>query len=341
MNKFDATNISVPADTSVMPKFDFAVGGQAVIEGVMMRSKNYIAIAVRKRDGSIKIKDYPFTSIIQKHKFLNIPLVRGVVGMVEMMIVGFKALNFSSDEFEFEDEEPKKESNKKMNPVLARCLDIIYVLANLAISIGFAIFLFKFIPLFLTEAANSFAPQIAENYVLYNILDGILKLLIFTIYIWLISLSKTIRRVFEYHGAEHKAVFNYEHTKNPIKDLTIENSQKESRFHPRCGTSFVIFVFLISVVLYTFLPRDPDFILNFIKRIAWLPLIVGISYEVLKFTAKHTNAWWVKFFTAPGMAFQGLTTKEPTDDQVEVAIAALQRTLELESNPPKSEASKS
>lgn len=313
--------VAASVDASLMPKYDFAVGGQAVIEGVMMRSKNYIAIAVRKQDNSIKIKDFPFTSIIQRYKWLNVPLVRGVVGMVEMMIVGMKALNFSSDEFELEGEPARSE--QKTNP----WLDVLFIIGNLALSFGFAILLFKFLPLYLTEISNKFFPQVSDNYVLYNLIDGVLKLLIFTLYIVLISMSKTIKRVFEYHGAEHKAVFNYEEH----LELTVTNSQKQSRFHPRCGTSFVVFVFLISVILYTFLPRDPDFVIHFLKRIIWLPLIVGISYEVLKFSAKHTNSWWVKIFTAPGMAFQGLTTKEPNDAQVEVAIAALNRTLELES----------
>lgn len=320
------SNLNLPADITVTPKFDFAVGGQAVIEGVMMRSKNYIAVAVRKKDGSIKIMDFPFTSIIAKYKWLNIPLVRGVVGMIEMMIVGFKGLNFSSDEFELEGE-PAKSENTKPN----KFLDALFVIGNLVLSLGFAILLFKFLPLTLTEFVNSKLPTLADNYVLYNALDGVLKLLIFTLYIWAISKSKTISRVFEYHGAEHKAVFNYEQN----TELTVENSQKESRFHPRCGTSFVIFVFLISVVLYTFLPRDPNFAMHFIKRILWLPVVAGISYEVLKYSAKHMNSKLVKIFTAPGMAFQGLTTKEPTDDQVEVAIAALNRTLELESKNAK------
>lgn len=307
--------------SSVTPKFDFAVGGQAVMEGVMMRSKNFIAIAVRKKDNSIKIMDFAFKSIIQKHKWLNIPLVRGVIGMIEMMIVGFKALNFSSDEFELEGEE-RPNPEQKTNPVL----DILFVIGNLALSFGFAILLFKFVPLYITELINNHAPSVAKNYILYNLIDGVLKLLIFSIYILLISLSKTIKRVFEYHGAEHKAVFNYE----KHLELNVVNSQMQSRFHPRCGTSFVVFVFLISVILYTFLPRDPNFIMHFLKRIVWLPLVVGVSYEVLKFSAHHAGAWWVKIFTAPGMAFQGLTTKEPDDSQVEVAIAALKRTLELE-----------
>lgn len=322
MNKFTA-DIAASLDTSNMPKFDFAVGGQAVMEGVMMRSKNFIAIAVRKKDNSIKIKDFPFQSIIQKHKWLNIPILRGVIGMIEMMIVGFKALNFSSDEFEIDENDvAKADSGKKPNPVL----DVIFVIGNLVVSFGFALLLFKFIPLYLTEAINKVSPELANNYILYNLVDGVLKLLIFSLYIYLISLSKTIKRVFQYHGAEHKAVFNYEHKTG----LTVANSQAESRYHPRCGTSFVVFVFLISVVLYTFLPRDPDFIAQFFKRIIWLPLVVGVSYEVLKFSANHMNSWWVKLFTAPGMAFQGLTTKEPDDSQVEVAIAALQRTLDLE-----------
>jgi len=325
------------------PKFDFAVGGQAVIEGVMMRSKNFIAVAVRKYDGSIKIKDFPFTSIIQRHKWLNIPLVRGVVGMVEMMGVGFKALNFSADEFAEEEaptsktkdgkeEAPTSKTKDGKDPVKElpkepnKFLEALFLIGNLGISLGFAILLFKFLPLTLTEVVNNYYPNLAENYVLYNALDGVLKLTIFSLYILVISLSTTIRRVFEYHGAEHKAVFNYEHD----IDLNVKNSQAESRFHPRCGTSFVIFIFLISVVLYTFLPRDPNFVMHFLKRVMWLPLIAGIAYEVLKYSAKHMNSWFVKIFTAPGMAFQGLTTKEPSDDQVEVALAALNRTLELE-----------
>jgi len=309
------------------PKFDFAVGGQAVIEGVMMRSKRFIAVAVRKKDGSIKIKDQAYQSLVQKHKWLNIPFVRGVINMFEMLFVGTKALNFSADEFVEEEEsgEPKTKRNKT--------LDAVFLTFNVLISLAFAIFLFKFIPLYSTEWINKFIPGLEENYILYNAIDGGIKLLIFVLYIVAITFSKTIRRVFEYHGAEHKAVFNYEHD----TELTPENSAKESRFHPRCGTSFIIFVFLLSIILYTFIPRHPDFVIHFARRIIVLPVIAGISYEVLKTSAKYSNMWWVKLFTVPGLTFQRLTTKEPDKSQLEVAIAALQRTLDLESQNEESQ----
>lgn len=306
------------------PKFDFAVGGQAVIEGVMMRSKNYIAVAVRDPNEKIVIKDFPFQSLIQKHKWLNIPIVRGVLGMFEMMIVGIKALNFSADIFAGNDTAGDLPYNNRS--YAKKFLDGLIAFLNVCFSLGFALFLFKFVPLLLTEIINRYFPSLADNYILYNLVDAFLKFSIFIIYIVGIAMSKTIYRVFEYHGAEHKAVFNYEEG----SELTIENSQKQSRIHPRCGTSFVIFVFLISVIMYTFIPRDPNFAMHLLKRLSVLPIIAGISYEVLKFSAKHMDSWWVKGFTLPGRLFQRLTTKEPDDSQVEVALAALNRTLELE-----------
>lgn len=302
-------------------KFDFAVGGQAVIEGVMMRSKNFIAIACREPKGGIVVKDFPFQSLINKYNFLNVPILRGVIGMLEMMAVGIKALNFSADVFAEDVEKPETLKSKHR-----QLLESLLVVLNVVVSLVFAIFIFKFIPLFITEFLNSEFPSLADNYILYNLVDGVLKFLIFIIYILVISKSETIYRVFEYHGAEHKAVFNYEEG----TDLTISNSQKQSRIHPRCGTSFVIFVFLISVVLYTFMPRDPNFLMQFAKRVLLLPIVAGISYEILKYSAKHMESRFVKLFTYPGRLFQKLTTKEPSDDQVEVALKALTRTLELE-----------
>lgn len=302
------------------PKFDFAVGGQALIEGVMMRSKNFIAMAVRKQDGSIKIEDFAFNSFIQKHKWANIPILRGAINMIEMLIVGTKAINFSSNEF-IEDEEPtakEKEPSKFTQSLL--------LILNLIFALGFTILIFKFLPLYLTELISKVSPQIDQNFIAYNAIDGILKILIFILYVLLIMISKTVRRVFEFHGAEHKAVFNYEEG----SELTVENSRKQSRFHPRCGTSFIIFVFVISVIVYTFIPRHPDFLIHFLRRIAILPIIAGISYEVLKLSAKYEKNPIIKLFIIPGLLFQRLTTKEPDDAQLEVAIASLKRTLELE-----------
>ena len=305
------------------PKFDFAVGGQALIEGVMMRSKNYIAMAVRKDDGTILIEDQFYNSWVQRFKWANIPFLRGVINMFEMMIVGTKAINFSANEFVEEDED-EKEANKENKK--NHFLDTFMFALNILFALAMSIFLFKFLPLILTEALNNFAPSIEENYVVYNAVDGVLKLTIFVLYILLIMISKTVRRVFQYHGAEHMAVFNYEEG----SELTVKNTAKQSRFHPRCGTSFIIFIFLISIVLYTFIPRHEVFWIHFFRRILVLPVIAGVSYEVLKLSAKHAESWWVKLFIAPGLVFQRLTTSQPDESQMEVAIAALKRTLELE-----------
>ncbi len=299
-------------------KIDFAVGGQALIEGVMMRSPNYIAMAVRKPDGSIKVKDYPYKTFIQRHKWANIALVRGVINMIEMMGIGMKAIDFSANEFVEEEGDKDKEPSKFWSTL--------FFVFNMVFAFIFAIMLFKFLPLWITELINEISPAVQDNFILYNSIDGILKLAIFTLYIVVIMISKTIRRVFEYHGAEHKAVFNYE----ADIALTPENSAKQSRFHPRCGTSFIIFVFVISIIVYTFIPRHPDFWLHLGRRLLVLPVIAGISYEVLKASAKNINTWWVKILTIPGMLFQRLTTSEPDEEQLEVAIAALKRTLELE-----------
>jgi len=317
-------------------KIDFAVGGQAVIEGVMMRSPNFIAITVRKENGEIVDKSYPFQNLVQRYKWLNIPLLRGVINMFEMMVVGTKALNWSADQF-IEDEgvdtqkSENPEKNKKESKFKSFLTGLWFAL-NLIVSLALAIFIFKFIPLSLTELINNYYPSLAEHSWAYNLTDGIIKLLIFVVYIWLISFAKTIHRVFEYHGAEHKSIYTYE------KDLELipENATKQSRFHPRCGTSFIIFIFVLSIVVYMFIPRDPNFVMNLLKRLSVLPLIAGLSYEVLKLSAKHTEKLWVKAFIKPGLFFQRLTTKEPDNDQLEVALNSLKLTLDLEKNLTKS-----
>lgn len=306
------------------PKFDFAVGGQALIEGVMMRSQNYVAWAVRKADGTIKIKDFKYNSLAQKYKFFNLPFLRGVISMFEMMALGIRALNFSADEF-IMDEEPDKV--KKEQKPIPKWQSNLFLTLNVIFSLGFTILLFKYVPLQLTEwifQATPYDPT--SNYIAYNFLDGTLKLSIFLLYILIISMFKDIKRVFQYHGAEHMAVFNYEEG----TPLTVENSARQSRFHPRCGTSFIIFVFLISILVYSLIPRDPSFILHLTKRLALLPVIAGVSFEVLKLSGKYASNPIVRLLIQPGLAFQRLTTRQPDNDQLEVAVASLQRTLDRE-----------
>jgi uncharacterized protein YqhQ len=302
-------------------KIDFAVGGQAVIEGVMMRSNDFITVAVRKENGGIELKDDPFKSITKKIKFLGWPFIRGVVGLVEMMLVGMKALNYSAsvmiDEAEGKKREDMTAKEKFMEKVM---MGFSFVFA-----IGMSIFFFKFMPLWITDWISGLYEPLRQSF-LYNLIDGFLKTSFFILYIWILTLMPSIKRVFEYHGAEHKSIYTYEKGLS----LTVENAKKQSRFHPRCGTSFILIVFMISVITYTLLPRDPDFLMHFIRRLAFLPLIAGVSYEFLKWSAKHTDNKYMRMAVAPGLWFQRLTTKEPDGNQLEVALKALDKALELE-----------
>ncbi|MBU1446625.1 DUF1385 domain-containing protein, partial [Patescibacteria group bacterium] len=249
-------------------KIDFAIGGQAVIEGVMMRSPGYITVAVRKENGEIKTKENPYNSITKRIKLLGLPLVRGVVGLVEMMTIGMKALNFSANVMMDEDEIASE--NKKF---MQKALETGMVIFSFTFAIAMSLFLFKFLPLWITEWLSGIYAIIGKSF-LYNLIDGILKISFFILYIWIISITPSIKRVFEYHGAEHKSIFTYEKG----LPLTVENAKKQSRFHPRCGTSFILIVFVISILVYTVLPRNPDFMMNFLTRLMWLPVIAGISY---------------------------------------------------------------
>ena len=320
------------------PKFDFAVGGQALIEGVMMRSANFVAIAVRKQDGSIKIHDWPFKSVIQRWRFLNIPIVRGVVNMVEMLILGMKSINLSAEEaVETEEEIIQKrkideEIDSHKTDLGKEIWGMVLFVVNIIVALGFALVLFKLVPIYTTEFLRNYIPLLQQSDILYNLVDGGIKIAIFVLYIAGISMIPSIGRVFEYHGAEHKSVFAYENN----EDLTTVNgARKQSRFHPRCGTSFIFMVILISIVVYTFIPRNPEFWIQFGQRIFVLPLIAGIAYEALKLSAKHRNNFFVRMFVVPGLWFQRLTTSEPNDQQLEVALEALNRTLELEKDASK------
>ncbi len=303
-------------------KIDFAVGGQAVIEGVMMRSPNFITVAVRKSKGHLKLKDDPFRALSMRIKLFALPVVRGIVNMVEMLVIGMKIINYSATE-SLEDDtagEGKMSRGEKIFATVSFAFSIVLALAM-------SIFLFKFLPLWITDFLSRQFPSVSGNWLLFNAIDGLLKTAFFVIYIGLINLAPSIGRLFEYHGAEHKSIFTYE---NGL-DLTVENAKKQSRFHPRCGTSFILVVFLISIFVYTFVPKQPDFIANFALRLAFLPLIAGISYEFLKWSARHSGKTWVNLLTAPGLAFQRLTTREPDEKQLEVALEALKKALELES----------
>ena len=316
--------LEIAESTTEQPeeKIDFAVGGQAVIEGVMMRSPRHITIAVRKQNGSIKVKKDHYLSVIQKYKFLNVPIVRGVINLFEMMIIGTKAINYSANESLDMEEEVKDEKKSKTRLFFEGLMFIV----SLIIALGFSLILFKFIPLLITTFLDENIAAIHNNYLLFNMVDALIKGTIFLTYVYLLSLIPSFRRVFEYHGSEHKSIITYEN-KLP---LTVENAKKQTRFHPRCGTSFIIIVFIISIFVYSLLPKQDEFIQNFLLRLSFLPLVAGISYEALKLSAKHSEKAFVKMLIAPGLAFQKLTTKEPKNDQLEVGLDSLKAALVLE-----------
>lgn len=304
-----------------LPKIDFAVGGQAVIEGVMMRSPNFITVAVRKNQGDIKVKDNGYKSFCQRLRFLNVPVVRGVINLFEMMVIGMRMLNFSANEMLDQPEEEQKNASagQKVMAVVSFIFSIVFAL-------GMSLFLFKFLPLWITDYLSHQVPALNQNYLLFNLVDGVLKTTFFVTYIAVLGLAPSLKRVFQYHGAEHKSIYTYEEG----LDLTVANARRMTRFHPRCGTSFILVVFLISIFVYTFVPRQQDFMLNFFVRVLFLPLVAGVAYEFLKWSARKKQNFFVKMLITPGLWFQRLTTSEPDDLQLEVALSALRKALELE-----------
>jgi uncharacterized protein YqhQ len=299
---------------------DFAIGGQAVLEGVMMRSPNFYTVSVRNPDGKICCTQKKFRSITKKVAILSLPILRGLIHLAESMMIGFRALSYSSDVFLGEEE--KKVPRGRFLSVLYAVGTGLYVIFTFA----FTIFLLKFLPLFVAEKVAEIWSVAANYYIVFNAIDGLTKIILFLGYLFLISLLPDIKRVFEYHGAEHKVVFTYEKG----LALTVANARKQSRFHPRCGTSFIFIVILMSVLVYTLLPSVDGFWPNLGQRILALPLIAGLSYELLKLSAKFQSSLVVRALIWPGLMLQRLTTREPKDDQIEVALNSLKKSLESE-----------
>ena len=304
-------------------KIDCAVGGKAVIEGVMMRSPNHFVVSVRKEDGKIKTREFEFKSLTKKYKILGLPVLRGLVNLFESMYIGIKSLNVSNAEYIAGEKEHVEATDR---PLWKEILSVVGYTIYMILVFGFAIFLFKFLPLGITEFLSSRFPFLDENYLIFNIVDGVIKTSFFLAYLVLISLLPDIKRVFMYHGAEHKSIWAYELDKS----LTPDSATKQTRFHPRCGTSFILLVILISILIYTVVPTADNFIDKFASRVALLPLIAGVSYEALKLSAKHKDTFFMKAIIAPGLWFQKITTREPDEKQLEVALCSLKRCLELE-----------
>ena len=295
------------------------VGGQAVLEGVMMRSPHAWAIAVRKPSGEVATHSEPLERPSDKHKWMGWPVVRGVMTLGYAMSLGFRALRFSAD-VALEQIAPDSKGKKvEISGWIAAI--------NIAISVGFFIFTYKFLPLLAATELKRVNPVFA-NPVLFNIVDGIIRIVLFLLFIWGVSLMKDIRRVYEYHGAEHKTVFAFENG-DPLQAGAV---QKYSTYHPRCGTSFLMTVMIFSIVVYivanAIFPVT-TFWARFVTRIVLLPVIAGLSYEIIRFAAKHRGSLFA-LMTAPGLWLQRITTQPPADDQVQCAIVALDQAMELE-----------
>ncbi len=276
------------------------VGGQAVIEGVMIKSPKYTATAVRKPNGKIVYKRERSKSLTKKYVLLRLPVVRGFIYLFEMLIVGTRMLTWSADQQEDDGEELKG-----------------WQLAlTVLISIGVTIAVFVVLPYYLTRVF------IKEPTVSFNILDGVFRVLIFLLYVWVIGLFKDIHRVYQYHGAEHMAVHCYESG----KALTVKNVRKHHKEHPRCGTSLIMFVIIISIISFSLIKYE-QWYYNLPLRIIVVPIIAGISYELLKFSARFKSSKALGWLVAPGIWVQRITTKRPSNKQIEVAIAALKKAL--------------
>jgi uncharacterized protein YqhQ len=291
------------------------VGGQAVMEGVMMRAPHSYCVAVRKPSGEIVSEEMPVRRLSEKNKIWKLPILRGIGTLGQAMGLGLKALRFSANAVldEGAGEKPKEISNWALTATL---------LFNLLVFIA----MYKLAPLYLTTQLGHKFP-VLQGRIAFNAVDGLIRMVIFISFLFLISRAKDIRRVFQYHGAEHKVVFNFESG----KPVTVSNAQSFVTWHPRCGTSFLLVVMVISMLTYMLIPFD-SFAAKLASRIVLLPVITGLSYELIRFAAKRQGSFFMKALTAPGLWLQRITTQPPSDDQAEVAIAALNRAMVLETS---------
>jgi len=302
----------LPSDASAPRKKEspLRVGGQAVIEGVMMRSPHSMAIAVRRPNGEIVVKREKLDFFSEKKLFSKLPLARGVMNLLSALVLGMKALNFSASQSL---EEEKEVSSWTMG-------------LTFTFALCFGIVLFFLIPLFLTKWLRFVIPVVSTSGILFNLVDGIIRLMIFLAYLWTISLFKEIRRIFEYHGAEHKSIFAFESGEKLVADRV----KRFSYLHPRCGTSFLLVVMVVSILVFALVPHQLSFGYKLASRIVFIPLIAGLAYEIIRLADQKRERKSMQYFIKPGLWLQRMTAREPSEDQIEVALRALHEVLELE-----------
>jgi uncharacterized protein YqhQ len=285
------------------------VGGQAVIEGVMMKGRKAWTVAVRGPKGEIHLKKEKLSDI---PGILKLPVIRGFIALFHAMFIGIKAIEFSANKA-YEEEEGKPLNSVAMG-------------ATIALSMLLGIGLFILFPLYATKLIGLVFDSVSTSSVLFNLVDGIIRVAVFLAYIIAIGMWKDMRRIFEYHGAEHKVIHAYENG----KELTVNNIREHSPLHPRCGTSFLLIVMVISIFTFSFIPQEWSFINKFLSRLVLIPLIAGLSYEFLRLSAKMKHNALMHMLIVPGLLLQKLTTREPDEAQIEVAVKALKEVLALE-----------
>ncbi len=282
------------------------IGGQAVIEGVMMKGRKSWTVAVRSRNGDILVKTEMLSEL---PKIFRLPIFRGCVALFYALFIGIKAIEFSANKA-FEEEEGKPLGSASMIMTIA-----------LAVFLGVA--LFVFLPLYATKLLGLLFHSVAGNSFVFNLVDGVIRVIVFLAYIVSVGTWKEMRRIFEYHGAEHKVIHAYENG----HDLTVDNIKTHSPLHPRCGTSFLLIVMITSIVVFSFIPQEWSFIDKFLSRLVLIPLVAGLSYEMLKLSARMKDNLLMRLMIQPGLMLQRLTTREPDESQIEVAMKALQEVL--------------
>lgn len=291
------------------------IGGQAVLEGIMMKNKDNYAVAVRKPNNEIEVQVDTYHSFIHGSKIKELPFIRGVFNFVDSLVLGMKCLNFSATFYEDEDEmENDTKTDKAMSKIFKGKTEKIISVITTIISFVLAIGIFFILPMFLSSLFHKFV----RNEALEAVIEGVIRIVIFLAYVILISLMKDIRRVYQYHGAEHKCINCIE----AGKELTVHNVMRSSRLHRRCGTSFLLFVVIISIVLFFFIRTDSMF-MKIVYRVLLIPVIASISYEIIRLAGKYDNAF-TRIISLPGMLLQKLTTREPDRKMIEVAIVAVE-----------------
>lgn len=306
---------SMPGAATADRNVDMLIGGQAVLEGVMMRSLTGYSVAVRQPDGGIAIKREKLASVAKKYPIVKLPVLRGSIVLIQSLILGIRALNYSASIASVESDPEKQTAGEPELSSWAIAGSI-----GMAMLLGIGVFVLA--PLGLTNLIRHYLLPGMSN-LAYNAIDGVIRAVFFFVYILSISFMDEIRRVFQYHGAEHKTVYTFE----AQQELTVENARGKSTLHPRCGTSFLMFVMAISIVVFSFVPAAAPFFVKFGARVVLIPLIAGLAYEIIRFSARHLDNPVCRIMTRPGMWLQKITTKEPDDQQLEIAITALKEAL--------------